>query len=84
MFFDSGKVVVNQPRFATHSTTNSPRFTTTLHHKILKTPCKIELHHANLKTGNSRLRTGDPKQRLPDRKGALKLRISGVRFKSCP
>jgi hypothetical protein len=46
MFFDAEKVVVNWPRFAAHSTTNSPQFTTTLHHKILKTPCKIGIHHA--------------------------------------
>jgi hypothetical protein len=40
MFFDSGKVVVNPPSFTTHSTTNSPRITTTFHHKIRKTPAK--------------------------------------------
>jgi hypothetical protein len=39
-------MVVNSPRFTTHSTTNSPRFTTTLHHKICKTPCKNSTRHA--------------------------------------
>jgi hypothetical protein len=31
-------VVVNPPRLTTHPTTNSPRKTIRLHHKILKNP----------------------------------------------
>jgi hypothetical protein len=49
MFFDSEKVVVNSPRFTTHSTTNSPRITTKFHHEILKTPCKIDRRHTRKK-----------------------------------
>jgi hypothetical protein len=52
-------VVVNQPRFTTHTTTNSPRFTTTLHHKIRKTPAKMDPHHANKKITFLALKASD-------------------------
>jgi hypothetical protein len=90
LFFATEKVAVFSPCL--------PRTPPQVHHnlpprcttKSSKTPAKTHSYHIRKSTEKavqkswSGPRPGDPKQRLPDGKGALQLRDGGVRRQSLP
>jgi hypothetical protein len=49
--------------FTTQLTTNSPRFTTTLHHEIRKYPCKTALHHLKFNCTKTNKETQRPQKK---------------------